>query len=370
MKWPSTGLILQSMQLFLIFCHASPDKTSGEFLVKSNFIVGTSGWSIVGNGVKGPLLLHKSICAEDFGPAIWYWSAPVSFFTLMSSAYGGTLVIRRGFFEINRGGRDEVVHADFDIEILSSSMKSPIGITNLVFVGEFYSVHQISLSSESPWAFRDGSLANDDNIRQALGTISAFRIRGGHYHGGEYAYLSEVAVIRPTSHPIPEMLAPEFWKPSSITTLSGQAHSDLDYSLQQSQSITARVDTSPFTTEQSRTDEESIRIRQIVVDAHSVSVSANAAVRKIAGELHIDRSELGFSTSDQHDLISDLHSHPPPPSPPPPSPSPPPPRWPSVLERTDAKSSAGRHAAPAQDEHVASVQVRRSASARCRTPGL
>eukprot|EP00292_Cryptomonas_paramecium_P016079 CAMPEP_0113665724 /NCGR_PEP_ID=MMETSP0038_2-20120614/2463_1 /TAXON_ID=2898 /ORGANISM="Cryptomonas paramecium" /LENGTH=205 /DNA_ID=CAMNT_0000581107 /DNA_START=125 /DNA_END=738 /DNA_ORIENTATION=- /assembly_acc=CAM_ASM_000170 len=201
MEWKALRLIY----LFLVISCAIDEKDASKQITvyKSTFSSGSKGWFVSGSGVKGPVLVHKSLCANDLGSSVWYWNAPPEFVDFLRSSYGGQLIVRRGFFEINRGGKEQLVDALFEYELYCDALGEPIGISNISQVADFHSEHAASLMGLTDWIHPNGTVLSEQWMRRALSTSTAFRIRGGHYHGPEYAYLAEVTILRALAADIP-----------------------------------------------------------------------------------------------------------------------------------------------------------------------
>ncbi len=166
----------------------------------SVFLLGADGWDVLGKGLKADIC-HLSLCVEDFGPSVWYWRAPEGFLGNMSNAFGGSLTLEMGFFEINRAGRsgfqeEEGLRYDVILENHKHGMR--IGIPELIPPGSFSLLTSIALSEIGGWLHTsDGQKATNGEIRKVLSSLANILIRGGYYAGAEHAYLRHVSVNGP-----------------------------------------------------------------------------------------------------------------------------------------------------------------------------
>lgn len=179
----------------------SPARADREVIAVSRFLAGDDGWSIVGKGVVGPTLMHKSLCAEGAARGVWHWRGPAEKFNgNLSSAFGGQIVVERGYFEVNRGGQQELAQG-MDVTLESHRLGMSIGVAGLVQPGSFDMTHAIDLISPL-WVRTDtGKPVSDDVLRKVLESVTGFTIRGGHHLGGEHAFLRQVAIKGPPLDP-------------------------------------------------------------------------------------------------------------------------------------------------------------------------
>jgi hypothetical protein len=102
-------------------------------LRQATFYVATGGWTVVGwSGVVGPVIRYKVLCAEDDGDRAWFWSAPPGFLSALPEAFGATLEIGQGFFEVNRGKEAGLPPRGFDVSIESDNPQLALRRFNLV----------------------------------------------------------------------------------------------------------------------------------------------------------------------------------------------------------------------------------------------
>ena len=105
----------------------------GEVLRRATFYVATGGWTVVGwSGVVGPMIRYKVLCAEDDGDRAWFWSAPPTFLSSLPGAFGASLEIGQGFFEVNRGGGEGLPARGYEVSIESDSPPLALRRFNLV----------------------------------------------------------------------------------------------------------------------------------------------------------------------------------------------------------------------------------------------
>jgi hypothetical protein len=175
----------------------SPSRAEREVIAVSRFLAGDDGWSVVGSGVVGPTLMLKSLCAVGAAKGAWHWRAPAGKFNgNLSSAFGGQIVVERGYFEVNRGGQQELTQG-MDITLESHKMGMSIGVAGLVEPGSFDMTHAVDLISPL-WVRTDtGKPVSDEVLRRVLESMSGFTIRGGHHFGGEHAFLRQVVIKGP-----------------------------------------------------------------------------------------------------------------------------------------------------------------------------
>jgi hypothetical protein len=172
----------------------------GRVVRRSTFYLDADGWSVVGRGVMGPFLCHKMLCAQDHGKQPWHWSAPPHIVAALSRAYGGRLVIQRGFFEIVKVGDDSFPPGmPFDISIESGDSGMKVQQFGLVEFGEFAFEHSIELDTTGNWTMESGRPADESTLQHVLGTAARLLIRGGYYRGNETAYLRSVQLLNPRS---------------------------------------------------------------------------------------------------------------------------------------------------------------------------
>eukprot|EP00961_Rhodomonas_salina_P128676 1733686-Rhodomonas_salina.5 len=175
---------------------AEKDDTRCEVYRRSLFALNDGQWTVVGDGVR-MFPCQKAICAQDDGRFDWHWVAPASYLGDMTAAYKGTIVLKQGFFEINREGQSREDGAgEFDIILENAQSSSSIGVTNLFEFGKFSAEHTIPLDSSGNWVHMDKRSASDDSILQVLSSVSSFKIRGGRYFGPESSFLSHVDIFK------------------------------------------------------------------------------------------------------------------------------------------------------------------------------
>ena len=172
---------------------------AGQVVRRSTFYIDADGWTVVGRGVRGPYLCHKMLCADDEGRFAWHWSAPARFLAAMPKAYGGRLVVQRGFFEIVKLGETEwdMRGMPFDLSIESGTSGMKVQQFGLVGFGQFALEHSLELDMSGNWTMESGRPADEATLRHVLSTASRLLIRGGYYRGNETAFLRSVELIEP-----------------------------------------------------------------------------------------------------------------------------------------------------------------------------
>jgi len=169
-------------------------------LIQSRFVTGDEGWTVEGTGFQGPpKVLHKTLSVEGSPGGAWQWRAPAAFHGNWSEGYGGMIEVMRGYFELNKAGQNELVHATgFDLTLESHLHGLSIGVPSLVKLGSFEMRHAVALSPSGGWVLSTtGRPATEGDIKKVLGSVSGMTLRGGHYHGGEHAFLSQVLLRGP-----------------------------------------------------------------------------------------------------------------------------------------------------------------------------
>jgi len=173
----------------------------GRVVRRSMFYLDADGWTVVGRDAQGPYRCHKMLCAEDCGNIPWHWSAPPRFLTALSNAYGGRLMIRRGFYEIVKAGQTSWPEKSmpFDVSIESGADGMKVQQFGLVVFGEFALEHSLELDMTGNWTMESGRPADESTLQHVLTTASRLLIRGGYYLGNETAFLRAVELVEPRS---------------------------------------------------------------------------------------------------------------------------------------------------------------------------
>lgn len=200
--WMVWYLTMIAALLLAWICESEAVSADGEVIVSSRFLAGDDGWVVAGEGVVGGTNLHKVLAAEGAPKGVWHWKAPAEkYHGNLSSAFGGHIVIERGYFEVNRGAQQEL-SAGKDMTLESHSIGLSIGIAGLVKAGKFDMTHTVELKAPF-WIRSDtGRPASDDLILKVLSDVSSWTIRGGHYLGGEHAFLRKVVLSGPPPDPL------------------------------------------------------------------------------------------------------------------------------------------------------------------------
>jgi len=117
------ALLAAVAALCLCYCSAVPVAAESGMppLIQSRFVTGDEGWTVEGTGFQGPpKVLHKTLSVEGSPGGAWQWRAPAAFHGNWSEGYGGMIEVMRGYFELNKAGQNELVHATgFDLTLES-----------------------------------------------------------------------------------------------------------------------------------------------------------------------------------------------------------------------------------------------------------